>query len=280
MHLLGALRHAVRGGRAVGALDMELLGQRQRAARGRLAQRDRRLEVPAILAQRRPALVPEGQEQRRAARVARLRVAAGAVLRRLVAARGRDGLRAGRQRARVARAAGAGIGLRAPVAAAAAVPVARLGVAAREGAVGALRVVEVVSEYIVHRRASRPAAAHDLRLEDLDVLPAELGLGLGLGLGALHPASLRLLQRGDAPREAGGRVPGRPAISLAALRGAEALGLQRGEALVRAQPARPERPHLAAQLRHLPEQLLEQRPRLRPELGRRPELGHELLAMM
>ena len=28
VHLLGALWHAVRGGRAVGALDMELLGER------------------------------------------------------------------------------------------------------------------------------------------------------------------------------------------------------------------------------------------------------------
>ena len=45
VHLLGALRHAVRGGRAVGALDMELLGQRQGAARSRLAQRHRRLSM-------------------------------------------------------------------------------------------------------------------------------------------------------------------------------------------------------------------------------------------
>ena len=57
---------------------------------GRLAQRHRRLELPAVLPTRRATIIPERQADGRAAGVARLWGAAGAVLGWLVAALGRD----------------------------------------------------------------------------------------------------------------------------------------------------------------------------------------------
>ena len=89
-------RHAVLGRRAVGALDVELLRERERrggggrGGGGRLAQRHRRLEPPAVLPERRAALAPERQEGRRAAGVAGVGGAASAVLGWLVAALGGD----------------------------------------------------------------------------------------------------------------------------------------------------------------------------------------------
>ena len=86
-----ALRHALRGGGAIGALQVQLLCEGRTAcgatgAGGGSAQRNHRLEAAARFAQRRSTLLPERQEGRRAPSVAAVRVPAGAILLWLVAA--------------------------------------------------------------------------------------------------------------------------------------------------------------------------------------------------
>ena len=90
-----ALRHALRGRGAVGALQIQLFREGRTAcgatgAGGGSAQRNHRLEVAARFAKGSSTLLPERQEGRRAPSVAAVRVSAGAVLLWLVAAHLRD----------------------------------------------------------------------------------------------------------------------------------------------------------------------------------------------
>ena len=125
-------------------------------------------------------LVPKPQERIRASGVARVGVSTGAVLLWLVAAHLRDFGRAALQ----VRAGPFTVPiacLRASVAGA------RLGVTRRKGRVaGAPRVVEGT----IRSCPSRPTTAHNLWLDDLDVLA---DLGLRLRLDALQSTSLVFL---------------------------------------------------------------------------------------